>query len=217
MEEVFERLGELGIVPVCALPSPDVVPDLGNALLQGGLPVIEITFRTPAAAAGVGEFSRLFPQVLLGAGTVLTVEQAASSVGAGAQFVVSPGFGPGVVSWCGAHGIPVIPGVATATEIQRALQARLEFLKFFPAEVLGGTRALRALSAPFRAVKFMPTGGINATNLAEYLTLPSVRCCGGSWLAPARDLQSGNFAAIRQRVSEAVALVRNARGEGSGE
>jgi 2-dehydro-3-deoxyphosphogluconate aldolase/(4S)-4-hydroxy-2-oxoglutarate aldolase len=216
VEEIFEHLWELGIVPVSSIPSPEVVPELGDALLAGGLPVVEIAFRTPVAVAAVAEFSHLFPQIMLGAGTVLTTQQAEVAVSAGAQFIVSPGFGPEVVAWCADHGVPIIPGVATPTEIQRAMEKGLELLKFFPAEVLGGTRALRALADPFGQVKFMPTGGINAGNLAQYLGLPSVHCCGGSWLAPRPELEARDFARIRNRVSEAVALVRMVRGERAG-
>jgi 2-dehydro-3-deoxyphosphogluconate aldolase/(4S)-4-hydroxy-2-oxoglutarate aldolase len=211
VEDVTARLWDLRVVPVSSIPSVDVVPELGTALLQGGLPVVEVTFRTSAAAAAVREFSRRFPELLLGAGTVLTAQQAEAAVGAGAEFIVSPGFGPDVVTWCLKRGVPVIPGVATPTEIQRALDFGLRLLKFFPAEVLGGTRALRAFSGPFKEVRFMPTGGISAGNLAEYLSLPNVQCCGGSWLTPQRALSAGDFEVIKARVFETAALVRSLR------
>ncbi len=216
VEELSARLWDLGVVPVSSIPSADVVPDLGAALLQGGLPIVEVTFRTSAAAAALKEFSRGFSDLLLGAGTVLTAQQAEAAVAAGAKFIVSPGFGPDVVTWCLKRGVPVIPGVATATEIQRALEVGLRLVKFFPAEVLGGTRALRALSGPFKEVRFMPTGGISGDNLADYLDLPNVQCCGGSWLTPQSSLEAGDFKAIKARVLEAVALVRGLRGRGDG-
>lgn len=213
MQAVLEKLGEMGTVPVVRIEQPEDAVDLGRALVAGGLPCAEITFRTEAAEEAIRQISSTLPEVVLGAGTVLTIDQANRAVSAGASFVVSPGFNPKVVAWCQQNEVAITPGVATPTEIDMALDAGLELLKFFPAEALGGLKMLKAISAPYVGVKFIPTGGITQNNLAEYLTLPSVHCCGGSWLVKANLISAGKFDEITRLAAEAVAVVRKLRGE----
>jgi 2-dehydro-3-deoxyphosphogluconate aldolase/(4S)-4-hydroxy-2-oxoglutarate aldolase len=214
MKNSIETLGELGVVPVVAIEdAKDAVP-LGQALIDGGLPCAEITFRTAPAAMAIAELAQNLPQVLLGAGTILTVEQASQAVDAGAKFIVSPGFDPFVVNWCIEHQVPVMPGVATPTEISMALNKGLKILKFFPAEFAGGVKALKAIAGPFVGVKFVPTGGINPANLPDYLALPAVHACGGSWLVKRNLISEGKFDEITNLTREAVEIVRRIRGKG---
>jgi 2-dehydro-3-deoxyphosphogluconate aldolase/(4S)-4-hydroxy-2-oxoglutarate aldolase len=214
VEQIIERLKSLGVVPVVSIVSPGRAGDLGKVLVEAGLPVVEVTFRTPQAGAAIAAFAKQHPKLLLGAGTVIRVEQAEIAVGAGAQFVVSPGFAPDVVEWCLERAIPVIPGVATATEIQAALAQGCRLMKFFPAELMGGPAALRAQAGPFGQALFMPSGGVNLENLGAYLQLPNVVCCAGSWLAPQAAIDAADFRGIQVRVSEAVELVRSVRRPG---
>jgi 2-dehydro-3-deoxyphosphogluconate aldolase/(4S)-4-hydroxy-2-oxoglutarate aldolase len=215
MKNSIETLGELGVVPVVAIEdAKDAVP-LGQALIDGGLPCAEITFRTAAAAEAIAALAQNLPQVLLGAGTILSTEQASQAVEAGAKFIVSPGFDPFVVDWCIEHQVPIMPGVATPTEISMALNRNLKVLKFFPAEVAGGVRALKAISGPFVGVKFVPTGGINPENLPDYLGLPAVHACGGSWLVKRKLISAGKFSEITSLTKEAVEIVQRVRGEGA--
>jgi 2-dehydro-3-deoxyphosphogluconate aldolase/(4S)-4-hydroxy-2-oxoglutarate aldolase len=208
---VLERLGDLGLVPVVVIDSPDRAEPLGEALVAGGLPCAEVTFRTPAAAAVIERLTRTYPDMLVGAGTILTVEQAQAAVAAGGSFVVSPGFDEAVVDWCLAHEVPVVPGVMTPSEITRAVNMGLDVVKFFPAEPAGGVRALQAFGGVFPNVRFMPTGGIGAANLADYLQLPMVAACGGSWVAPGPLIAKGDFGEITRRTRDAVAIVRGVR------
>jgi 2-dehydro-3-deoxyphosphogluconate aldolase/(4S)-4-hydroxy-2-oxoglutarate aldolase len=214
MDEILERLGELGVIPVVSIPRAEDADALGRALLDGGLPCAEITFRTQAAQSALQELASAYPGVLLGAGTVLSVAQAEMAVRAGARFIVSPGFDGKVVGWCLDHGVAVTPGVATPTEIQMALERGLRVLKFFPAGTLGGPSALKAIAAPFVGVKFIPTGGVDIGNLADYLRIPSVHACGGSWLAPSDLMAAGRFEEITRRVRDARELVQQVRLEG---
>lgn len=186
---------------------------LADALLAGGLSCVEVTFRTEAAADAIRLMARR-PELLVGAGTVLTVEQVDRAVDAGARFVVSPGFGPAVVRHCQERGVPVFPGVATATEIQQALDAGLTTVKFFPAEQLGGAGMVKALAAPFRAVRFIPTGGVTTANLAGYLALPAVLAVGGTWMVAADLLAAGDWAEVARRTSAAVATATATTGAG---
>jgi 2-dehydro-3-deoxyphosphogluconate aldolase/(4S)-4-hydroxy-2-oxoglutarate aldolase len=179
---------------------------LARALVDGGLPCAEITFRTSGAAEALRRITQEFPGVLAGAGTVLTPQQAAVARDAGARFIVSPGFDPRVVEYCQAHEVPVYPGVCTPTDIQAALERGLEVLKFFPAEPMGGVRFLRAISAPFPGLKFIPTGGIGVEQLSDYLELDQVVACGGSWIAPASWIDAGAFDQIRAEAARAVAM-----------
>lgn len=212
----LERLGELALVPVIEIEHAERAVQLGQALLAGGLPCAEITFRTEAAEEAIRGITSALPQIIVGAGTVLSVEQARRAVSAGACFIVSPGFNPRVVDWCLEHEIAVTPGIATPTEIEMALDKGLSILKFFPAEALGGVMMLKAIAAPYkREARFIPTGGITAQNLADYLSLPVVHACGGSWLAPAKLISGGAFDEITRLTQEAVGIVRRCR-EGGG-
>jgi len=212
MTDVLEELGRLGVVPVVKIERAEDAVELGRALLAGGLPCAEITFRTAAAEEAILRISSNLPEIIVGAGTVLSVDQADRAVSAGARFIVSPGFNPKVVDWCLEHEVPVIPGVATPTEIEMALEKGLEILKFFPAEALGGIAMLKAIAAPYGGVRFMPTGGINQDNLADYLAQPSVHCCGGSWLVRANLISAGRFDEITQLTRDAMSVVHRVRG-----
>lgn len=207
----LEQLGQLGVVPVVKIDQASRGPALAQALMLGGLPCAEITFRTSAAEQAIRLISQEHPEMLIGAGTVLSVSQAEKAVGAGAQFVVSPGFDAKVVDWCLGHDVPVIPGIATATEALMAMDKGLKVLKFFPSEALGGIRMLEAIAAALVGVKFIPTGGITVTSMAGYLRLPMVYAIGGSWLATAKAISSEAFADITRLSAEAVAIVQKER------
>jgi len=205
--ETIERIAAGRILPVVVLEDAAGAEPLAAALREGGLSAIEVTFRTEAAAAAIAGISKYDSSMLVGAGTVLTGEQADRAVEAGARFVVTPGFGPAVVNRCRELGVPVFPGVATATEIQMALDAGLSTVKFFPAEQLGGVAMLKALSAPFRSVRFIPTGGVNAGNVASYLALPSVIAVGGTWMVAPDLLATKDWAAVKNRTREALEII----------
>ena len=213
MNEMLDTLGRMGVVPVVKIDRVEDAVGLGSALLAGGLPCAEITFRTEAAEEAIRRIASNLPEVILGAGTVRSVEQADRAVSAGAKFIVSPGFNEKVVDWCLDNEITVTPGVATPTEIEMATDKGLDILKFFPAEAMGGIKTLKAISAPYVGIKFIPTGGISRDNLADYLSLPSVHCCGGSWLVKADLITGGKFDEITKLAKDAVSLVRNVRGE----
>lgn len=206
-DEIVARLRRHRLVPVIVIDDPEAAPSLGRALVAGGLPCAEVTFRTAGARASLERLVAECPDVLVGAGTVLSREQAMEAERAGARFIVSPGFGPAVVDYCIDHGIPVFPGVATPTEIEAALSRGLRVLKFFPAQPLGGIEYLKAISAPYGSVDFIPTGGIGLMNLGEYLRFPRVVACGGSWMAPPERIAAGDFNGIANAVREAVDAV----------
>ncbi len=211
MTDLISQLGNLGIVPVVKIDmAKDAVP-LARALLDGGLPCAEITFRTDAAAESIRLISAEFPQMLIGAGTILTVTQAKDAIAAGATFIVTPGFDADIVDYCLSVDMPILPGVITPTEINLALNKGLDVLKFFPAEAAGGVTMLKALGGPYGAVRFMPTGGINPNNLGNYLNLSSVVACGGSWMVKAALIAEGDFAQITQLAADAVALAQQGR------
>ncbi len=214
MGNILQKLGGLGVVPVVAIERAEDASSLGQALLDGGLPCAEITFRTAAAEDAIRRIATEFPDILVGAGTVLSVAQAEQATAAGARFIVSPGFNPKVVDWCLANAVPVTPGVATPTEIDMALDKGLDILKFFPAGALGGTKTLKAIGAPYGNVRFIPTGGVNAGNLAEYLSLPMVHACGGSWLVKKQLISDGEFEQIARLAREAVNIVQTVRNVG---
>ena len=207
------RLRQLGIIPVVSLDRVESAIPLAEALLNGGLPCAEVTFRTTAAEAAIRGISKAFPEILVGAGTVLTEEQIERAMAAGAKFIVSPGFSPMVVNFCQERHIPVFPGVCTPTDIQIALEAGLAMLKFFPADAFGGLKTLKALSAPFPNVEFIPTGGITAANLGEYLSFKKVLACGGSWMVKNELINNGNFGEITRLTEEAMAIKRKTRAE----
>jgi 2-dehydro-3-deoxyphosphogluconate aldolase/(4S)-4-hydroxy-2-oxoglutarate aldolase len=207
------RLRQLGVIPVVSIERIESAIPLAEALLNGGLPCAEITFRTAAAEASIRAISQAFPEILLGAGTVLNEEQAERAVHAGAKFIVAPGFSSAVVNFCQTRNLPIFPGVCTPTDIIMALEAELRILKFFPAEAFGGLKTLKALSAPFPHVEFIPTGGITAANLAAYLGFDKVLACGGSWMVKSELINAGNFAEIARMAAEAVMIKRKARAD----
>lgn len=196
------------LLPVIALDRAIDAPPLADSLVAGGLPVAEITFRTAAAAESIRVMAAR-GDMIVGAGTVLSVDQVKEAVDAGATFIVSPGCNPKVIEYCVANAIPITPGVATPTDIELAHSFGLTLLKFFPAEALGGVGMLKALSAPYGMIRFIPTGGIHADNLRDYLALPSVVACGGSWMVASRLIAAGNFDRIRNLTREAVALTQS--------
>lgn len=201
-------LRQLRLVPVIVIDDPLNAPALADALADGGLPCVEITFRTERAEEALRRMVESRPDMTIGAGTILTARQAAAARSAGASFIVAPGFNRSVVDYCLEHDVPVYPGVCTPTEIEAVMSAGLTEMKFFPAEALGGIAYLKAVSAPYREARFMPTGGITAANVRGYLALSNVIACGGSWMASAEDINAGNFAAIREAVHSAVKTVR---------
>lgn len=211
--DILQQLSDGGLIPVVAIENAEDAVPLGQALVAGGLPCAEITFRTAAAREAIQAMSNAFPDMLVGAGTVLSVEQAAQAVEAGAKFIVSPGFDVKVVEWCQQNNVPVTPGVLTPTEVAAALNAGLDTLKFFPAEAGGGLKMLKALAGPYVGVKFIPTGGINADNLADYLRFPAVLACGGSWIVKKQLIANHEFDTITQLVMGAVAIVKEVRGK----
>lgn len=211
MHDVLRTIERLAIVPVAVIENvKDAVP-LCRALKEGGLPIAEITFRTAAAEDAIRAVASELSEVLVGAGTVLTTQQAEKAIMAGAQFIVSPGLNPAVVKFCLERGVPITPGCCTPTDIEAALGLDLEVVKFFPAEAFGGIKTLKAISAPYRMMKFIPTGGINAANLNDYLSFGKVLACGGSWMVKSELIKSGNFEEITRLTREAVGVVSNIR------
>ena len=204
MNSVIEEISKIGIVPVIALDNVSDAKSLAEALCKGGLPCAEVTFRTAAAEESIKIMSTEFPEMLVGAGTVLTTEQVDKAVGAGAKFIVSPGLNPKVVSYCVSKGIPVIPGCANPSDIEQAIELGLDVVKFFPAEAAGGLKMIKAMSAPYTSVKFMPTGGINADNLIDYLNFNKIVACGGSWMVVKDLVAEKNFDKITALTREAV-------------
>ncbi len=207
MNKILEKIGELGIVPVVKIEKAEDALPLGKALIDGDLPIAEITFRTSAAEESIKSLTRELPKLLVGAGTVLTVEQVKEAVSAGAKFIVSPGFNPKVVDYCLENNIPVTPGINNPTQIEMALERGIEVVKFFPAEASGGLSLLKSMSAPYTGIKFIPTGGINLNNLCSYLSNNKVHACGGSWMVKADLISSGNFAEITRLTKEAVSIM----------
>jgi len=206
MREALERIGQLKLVPMVVLDRAELAGPFGDALVAGGLPIAEITFRTPTAADAIAALAKR-GDLLVGAGTVLTVEQVDRAIDAGAAFLVSPGTNPRIVEHAQMHRMPMLPGVATPTDIELAMSLGLEAVKFFPAETMGGVGALKALAGPYPNMRFLPTGGITREKLPDYLKLPSVLACGGSWLAPRDKLAGGDFAAIRKLIEQAVKIL----------
>ena len=200
--DVLKKLAECGIVPVVVLDNADDAVPAARAMLNGGISVMEITFRTAAAADSIRNVSKEVPEMLVGAGTVITLEQCKLAVECGAKFIVAPGYDEEVVSWCCENGIPVTPGCVTPTEIMAALKHGLKVLKFFPANVYGGLSAVKALAGPFGGVKFIPTGGVNAANLAEFISSPYIHAVGGSWVCPKADIASHNWEKITALCAE---------------
>ena len=208
---VLCQIREAAIVPVVVLDDAKDAVATANSLLAGGVDVMEITFRTAAAAEAIRNVAAECPEMLVGAGTVLTVEQCEKAVALGAKFIVSPGFDAEIVDWCVERGVAVAPGCVTPTEIMAALKRGLSVVKFFPAGIYGGLKAMKALAAPFGQVKFIPTGGVSADNLAEYAAAPFVHAVGGSWLCPKADVAAGNFARIAELCAQSRRIVDGAR------
>jgi 2-dehydro-3-deoxyphosphogluconate aldolase / (4S)-4-hydroxy-2-oxoglutarate aldolase len=209
--DLLRYLTRVRVVPVVEIGEARHAVPLARALADGGLTCIEVTFRTAAAADAMAAIAAETRGVMVGAGTVRTVEQADAAVAAGAQFLVAPGLNPSVVTRAHEHGVPMLPGVCTPTEIEQAAKLGLRLLKFFPAEAAGGIAFLKALSGPFRDIQLVPTGGIGPSNLAAYLELPLVAACGGSWMAPPPLITAGDFVAVARLAAEAAEIARNSR------
>jgi len=208
---IDERLRRAPVVPLVQAEDPETAVCIAGALSAGGLELIEVVLRTAGALACLQAVAAAVPGALIGAGTVLDGEQAKAALAAGARFLVSPGLDEGVVAVAADHGVPAFLGVATATECQRAWNLGLRTVKFFPAGNIGGPAMIKALSAAFRGMKFMPTGGVSAANLAEYLAVPSVAACGGSWLTPPDAVTAGDYGEITRLASEALAIAKSKR------
>ncbi len=211
MNEILAQFEKIGIIPVVVLNEAKDARPLARALIEGGLPVAEVTFRTAAAEESIRIMTAEFPQLLVGAGTILSTDQADCAVQAGAKFIISPGLNPKVVKHCQKIGIPITPGVVTPSEIEQALALGLDVVKFFPAEPSGGLAMIRALAAAYTKLKFMPTGGINANNVADYLHCEKILACGGSWMVKRDLITAGEFDRITALCREAVNIVKSAK------
>ena len=211
MKTLEERFYDYAVVPVVVLNDADDAIPLADALIKGGLPCAEVTFRTDAAEESIRRICESFPDMLVGAGTVLTTKQVERAYKAGAKFIVSPGFDPEIIDYCISIGLPVLPGCITPSEIAQAVKRGLKVVKFFPAEQSGGVAMIKAMAAPYSMVKFMPTGGISTKNLADYLSCDKILCCGGSWMVKEDLIKSGSFDKITDMTKEATALARSIR------
>lgn len=212
-EEIFSRIAQLGVVPVIAIENIEAAIPLADALIAGGLPVVEITFRTTAAAEVIRKIAKERPQIIIGAGTVLTAANLEAAQASGAAFAVAPGLNPQTVKQAQAMGLPFMPGIATPSDIELGLSLGCKLLKFFPAEANGGVGMIEALSAPYKhtGLRFMPTGGVNTSNLESYLKLDTVAAVGGTWIAKKEDLANGKWDAVRDRCQAAREVVAKAR------
>lgn len=204
MHPVLKELSQIGLVPVIKITDLSTAVPLAKALVKGGIPCAEITFRTELAADAMALISAEVPEILLGAGTVTSTEQVDRALAAGAKFIVSPGLNPVVVRYCQEKGVPITPGISTPTELEQAMSLGLTELKFFPAENNGGIKTIKAISAAYPNITFMPTGGINLNNLNDYLSFPKILACGGSWITPAKAIEAGNFEEVTRLAAEAV-------------
>ncbi|HIW41505.1 MAG TPA: bifunctional 4-hydroxy-2-oxoglutarate aldolase/2-dehydro-3-deoxy-phosphogluconate aldolase [Candidatus Mediterraneibacter vanvlietii] len=211
MNKILKQIEETGIVPVVVLNDAKDAEPLAQALCDGGLPCAEVTFRTDAAEESIGIMTEKFPDMLIGAGTVLTTEQVDRAVAAGAEFIVSPGLNPKVVKYCVDKGILIIPGCANPSDVEQAIEYGLEAVKFFPAEQAGGLAYIKAIAAPYVSMKFMPTGGINPDNVKAYLAYDRILACGGSWMVKSGFINAGEFDKIKAMVEEAVEIVKESR------
>lgn len=212
MNEILKELEKNIIVPVVVLDDAKDAENLAKALCQGGLPCAEVTFRTDAAEESIRIMCEKFPEMCVGAGTVLTTEQVDRAINAGAKFIVSPGFDPEIVDYCLEKGITVLPGCITPSEVAQAVKRGLEVIKFFPAEQFGGLAAIKAMAAPYTTVKFMPTGGISAKNVTAYLECDKIFACGGSWMVKKNLIEDQEFDKIRTLTEEAVTIAKSVRG-----
>lgn len=211
MKTLEEQFYEYAVVPVVVLDDADDAAPLAEALIKGGLPCAEVTFRTEAAEESIRIMNKKYPDMLVGAGTVLTTEQVNRAVAAGAKFIVSPGFDPEIVDYCLEKKIPVFPGCVSPSEVAQAVKRGLKVVKFFPAEQAGGLAMLKAMAAPYTMLKFMPTGGINAKNLTDYLGFSKILCCGGSWMVKGDMIKNKEFDKITEMTREATELAAAAR------
>lgn len=213
LEKVLERIGQCGVVPVVVLDSADWALRLADALWEGGLPIVEITFRTEAAAEAIRQIVQHRPEMLVGAGTLLRPEQVEAARHSGAQFGVAPGLNPQVVRRAQELQMPFLPGVATASEIELALSLGCHWVKYFPSEAMGGVKMLQALWGPFAhtGLRFLPTGGVNETNLAHYIALRCVAAVGGTWIAKSDDITAGRWTEITQRSQHALRIITQIR------
>ena len=211
MSTVAEKIAELGVVPVVVLEDAKDAAPLAKALVEGGLPCAEVTFRTAAAEESIKLMTAEYPDMFVGAGTVLTIDQVDRAVAAGAKFIVSPGFDPEIVDYCLEKEIPVFPGCITPSEVAQAVKRGLKVVKFFPAEQFGGVATIKAMAAPYVGLKFMPTGGVNAKNLESYLGCDKIIACGGSWMVKGDFVKAGKFDEIKDLTAEAVKLVAEIR------
>ena len=212
MNAILEQIKKTGIIPVVVIEDVHDALPLAGALCEGGLPCAEVTFRTEAAAESIRLMTENYPQMLVGAGTVLTTEQVDQAIKAGAKFIVSPGTNPRIIRYCIEKGITVIPGTANPSNVETALEFGLDVVKFFPAEPLGGLKLIRAIAAPYTGVSFMPTGGINESNVRTYLQYDRIIACGGSWMVKDDLIRNGAFEKIRALTAEAAAIVKECRG-----
>ena len=210
---MIETLGKAGVIPVIVIENEEQAVPLAKALVKGGLPVLEVTFRTKAAAGAIAAIKREVPEAVLGAGTLLTPQMVKDAKAAGAVFGVAPGFDPVVMAAAKEIGLPMCPGIATASELSQALTAGCKMVKFFPAEAAGGVKMIKNFLGAFRftGVKFMPTGGVKLSNVADYLSVPEIVCCGGTWIVPKDALAANDWAAIENLAADAAALVRDLR------
>lgn len=211
MKTIEEIFAELKVVPVVVLDDAKDAEPLAKALVEGGLPCAEVTFRTEAAAESIRIMTEVYPDMLVGAGTVLTTEQVDNAIESGAKFIVSPGFDPEIVDYCIGKNIPVFPGCISPSEVAQAVKRGLKVVKFFPAEQSGGLAMIKAMAAPYHMLKFMPTGGINTENLKEYLACDKILCCGGSWMVKGDLVKAGAFDKIKELTAEARNLVESIR------
>jgi len=211
MKKISEQMAEMRVVPVVVLNDAKDAEPLADALVKGGLPCAEVTFRTEAAEESIRIMADKYPDMLVGAGTVLTTEQVDRAVNAGAKFIVSPGFDEEIVDYCLEKEIPIFPGIVTPSEAAKAVKRGLKVVKFFPAEQFGGVSTIKALSAPYTMLKFMPTGGVSTKNLKDYLDCDKIICCGGSWMVKGDMIKAGEFDKIAEMTKEAVALAKSIR------
>ena len=208
--DVVDTLQKAGIIPVIVIEDEEKAVPLAQALVKGGLPVLEVTFRTKAAAGSIARIKAEVPGAILGAGTLLTPQMVKDAKAAGAVFGVAPGFDPAVIAAAKEVGLPMVPGIATASELSQALTAGVPMVKFFPAEAAGGVKMIKNLLGAFRftGVKFMPTGGVKPENVSDYLAVPEIVCCGGTWIVPKDALAAGDYATIEKLAAEAAEIVR---------
>jgi len=207
MNDVLKRIGDIGLVPVVVIDDAELAVPAAKALIDGGLEIMEITMRTDQGISAIGKVSKAFPDMLVGAGTVLSIEKAKESVDAGAKFIVSPGLNPELIEWCQDKNVAITPGAVTPTEIQQALKFNLTILKFFPGNIFGGIEGCKALYGPYRMVKFIPTGGVNKENLADFASKSYIHAVGGSWLCKAADINNKNFNRITRTVKESIDIL----------